>query len=106
MNDLISRQAAIDALGERPHLWGDCDYNWGRVKQYESDKEAIETVPSAPQCRENIHGEWLMSDESKLRPYMCSNCGCLYDVDTVMGKIVWQFCPNCGAQMEEKGECK
>lgn len=66
-------------------------------------KYDVYDAPSAD-VRENVHGEWLMSDESKLRPYMCSNCGCLHDVDTVMGKIVWQFCPNCGAQMDERSE--
>lgn len=54
--------------------------------------------------RKNVHGEWLKSNESALRPYMCSNCGCLYDVDTVMGKIVWNYCPNCGAVMDESEE--
>lgn len=50
--------------------------------------------------RENVHGKWLMSNVSKLRPYMCSRCESLYDVDTVMGRIVWNYCPNCGAKME------
>lgn len=49
-------------------------------------------------------GEWLKSAESIFRPYMCSNCGCLFDVDTVMGKLTWDFCPACGARM--RGELK
>lgn len=49
-------------------------------------------------------GKWLKSNESTLRPYMCSNCGCLHDVDTVMGKIVWNYCPNCGARMERRDD--
>lgn len=65
--------------------------------------EWVETLPTAD-VRENVHGKWLMSDESKLRPYMCSRCGSLYDVDTVMGKIVWNYCPNCGAVMDESEE--
>lgn len=48
MNDLISRKAAIDALGERPTVWIDDDeYSLGQRNQYDCDKLAIETVPSA-----------------------------------------------------------
>lgn len=68
---------------------------------YEGYKEWLETLPTAD-ARDTVHGEWLKSNESALRPYMCSNCGCLYDVDTVMGKIVWNYCPTCGAKMERR----
>ena len=48
MDDLISRQAAIDALGERPMVWTDDDhYALGERNQYDMDKLAIETLPSA-----------------------------------------------------------
>ena len=47
MDDLISRQAAIDALGERPMVWMDSDYEIAQRNQYDMDKLAIETVPSA-----------------------------------------------------------
>ena len=48
MNDLISRQTAIDALGERPLVWSkDDDYSLGGRSQYDIDRLAIETVPSA-----------------------------------------------------------
>lgn len=47
MYDLISRQAAIDALGERPLVWTNSDYEIARENQWETDKLAIETVPSA-----------------------------------------------------------
>lgn len=47
MDDLISRQAAVDALGERPMIWSDGDeYAIGEQNQYDSDKLALETVPS------------------------------------------------------------
>ena len=47
--DLIRRQAAIDALGERPLVWDEYtdEYELGQRNQYDSDKAAIETVPSA-----------------------------------------------------------
>lgn len=47
-DDLISRKAAIEALGERPMVWmDDDDYALGERSQYDMDKLAIETVPSA-----------------------------------------------------------
>lgn len=46
--DLISRQAAIDALGEGPVVWSDDDeYALGKRSQYDIDRLAIETVSSA-----------------------------------------------------------
>lgn len=49
MKDTIYRQAAIDALGERPIVWNEWtdEYELGQRNQYDSDKLAIETVPSA-----------------------------------------------------------
>lgn len=47
MRDLIYRHTAIDALGERPMVWMDSDYEIAQRNQYDMDKLAIETVPSA-----------------------------------------------------------
>ena len=50
MDNLISRQAALDALGERPMLWINNDeYTLGARNQYDMDRLAIETAPSAQQ---------------------------------------------------------
>lgn len=76
--DTISRQAALNALGERPVVWSDNDdYTLGERNQYDMDRLAIETVPSAQQesceyyalCR---HGR----DENKLRARLgfCKYC--------------------------------
>ena len=55
MDDLISRQAAIDAMGERPLAWTGEDYELGCRNQYDTDRLAIETVPSAqPELCESI----------------------------------------------------
>jgi len=45
-------------------------------------------------------GKWINSKE-RMRPDMCSVCGCAYEADRFMNKIVWNYCPNCGAKMEE-----
>lgn len=45
-------------------------------------------------------GKWTISTESRFRPFMCSACGCIYDVDTnIIGEPIWNYCPNCGARM-------
>ena len=47
MSDLISRQAAIEALGERPMVLTGGDYELGKQEQYVRNLLAIENVPSA-----------------------------------------------------------
>ena len=60
MTDLISRQDAIDALGERPYLWTGGDYELGCVNQYDSDKLAIETVqPAQPEEYTELKQEFI-----------------------------------------------
>lgn len=60
-DDVISRKAAIDALGERPMVWdnGD-DYSLGERNQYDMNKLAIETVPAVDavpvvRCKDCAH---------------------------------------------------
>ena len=53
--DLISRRAALAALGERPTVWtDDNDYAHGMRNQYDMDRLAIETAPSAQPTDEDI----------------------------------------------------
>lgn len=46
MSDLISRGAAIEALGERPYNWTDSDSEIAEVCAWESHKSAIENIPA------------------------------------------------------------
>ena len=48
MDDLISRQDAIDALGEKPLVWDDLsDFDLGKAAQWSDDVDAIKALPSA-----------------------------------------------------------
>ena len=47
MSDLVERQVAIDALGEKPLAWEQGEYEEGLQTQWESDVEAIKALPSA-----------------------------------------------------------
>lgn len=55
--DLIDRKMAIDALGERPMVWTDSDYEIAQRNQYDMDKLAIETVPSAQPERDTGYSD-------------------------------------------------
>ena len=58
--DCISRQAAIDALGEKPLVWDDLsDFDLGKAAQWSDDVDAIKALPSAqPEQR------WIPCDET------------------------------------------
>lgn len=43
-DELISRQMTLEALGERPMVWTDSDYELGQQNQYDADRRAIESV--------------------------------------------------------------
>jgi len=59
MDDLISRQAAIDALGEKPLAWTEGEYELGLQNQWQSDVDALNGLPSAQpeiiRCKECKH---------------------------------------------------
>ena len=68
--DLISRQAAIKALGEEPLVWGDDDdYSLGQFNQWEDDIKALDALPSVKNELPE-HSVWFrisetLVDESK-----------------------------------------
>ena len=82
MDDLISRQAAIDELDKG--AWG---VEWDKTLA----KAMIESLPSAQP--ERIRGRWIEKPHVHGVAY-CSLCDYeLHTNDT-------NFCPNCGAKME------
>ena len=98
--DLISRQAAIDALGKDPSfkvkLFGK-SYDEGRSDQWFKDVHALTTLPSA----QPRTGHWIFHDDIK-NVYggtciECSECGEKYVVRYVSDE---KFCRNCGAKNE------
>lgn len=99
----ISRQVAIESLGERPMSWTDSDYEIAQRNQYDCDKLAIETVPAAD-VRENVRGEWIVFDKNYTLA-TCSQCKKITMFETWGNKVkFYDFCPNCGSDM--RGEKK
>lgn len=89
--DLISRQAAIEALKRAEALT--------RAFGYHHVIETIRELPSA----EPRKGKW---ERHYSRPnvyadlfWHCSECG--YKNDENYAPVYHHFCPNCGARMEE-----
>lgn len=86
MDDLISRQNVIDALGERPVI---CDewvneYALGQRSQYDSDKLAIETVPSA---QPESYKEKLKEIADALSEKFAYMNTCLNERDIILGYL-------------------
>ena len=93
MSDLIDRQAAIEALDEIEAEVAD-----GFGFEYEKWRKYFCDLP--PAQPERIKGRWISADAIfGGEPFYCSECG-ENTRDTVMGKPRWNFCPNCGAEME------
>lgn len=58
MGDLISRRAAIEALGEKPE--GNDEWSFGCRSQWEWDTEILKTMPSAqPGCEDAVSRDAL-----------------------------------------------
>ena len=99
MDDLISRQAAIDALDRLRESTYSVDY--GIV----DCDDAINTIAALPPT-EPKKGKWI--DDGSELGCQCSQCGKTLDEYINCGTEymtlteIPKFCPNCGAKMEEK----
>ena len=84
MDDLISRQAAIDAMFNFHECYG---------RRYaEIDLEEFDALPSAQPERKPGHWEIYIISMFDGEGCRCSECG-------FEGAPYWDFCPNCGADM-------
>ena len=90
-SDLISRQDAIDALGEEPEIWNDTEEEWAYRNAWVEHISAIKALPSA----DRPTGEWIKSD---ILPngWHCSHCDAPVMTDDIDEML---FCPHCGAKM-------
>lgn len=124
MDDLINRQAAIDAIEELKKIHFDRRVVLGKAQ------DCINSIPSAHspvdewcvdcseydterECcprfnrvirtavTERNHGSWIDLHLQGDSRFMCSVCKWKEHVPTCMGKpTVWEYCPSCGARMD------
>ena len=91
--DCVIRQAVIDALMElldRP--------NHAEFLYMDEICRALNHLPSVEPERKT--GKWV----HMVGWWECNQCHAEYtDMPTCMGKVIYEYCPNCGARMEVDG---
>lgn len=103
MSDLISRQAAVDALADYIHNV-DRVIGTGHLSADDCKDAAISVLADLPSAQpERKRGKWIRHDEVRNvygGTYVeCSECGEKYVVQYIEDE---KYCRNCGADM--KGE--
>ena len=99
MDDLVSRQAAIDATWEEPSYTDP-------LNVLTEVRDRIKSLPSVQP--EPNKGTWLPDNNCvyEMR-FVCSKCKASEVVPTIgfrEYKPIWDFCPNCGADMRGEEE--
>ena len=89
VGDIISRQAAIDAMAT---------WDWQDLYLPIHFQQLLEELPSV-KPQEPRKGKWI---EGPNCSYRCSNCGEHYF--SIQDYIKYKFCPNCGVKMDESEE--
>lgn len=98
MNDLISRQAAIDALRTCYDTETVTMDNGDEYINYDDAVGEIEQLPPAQPMRKK--GKWIMvTGQMHMRWRECSECGSASDL-----AYKWSFCPRCGADLRGENE--
>lgn len=82
-----------------------CD-NYGGVRcsccKVEDILVALEEAPTI-EAKPVVHAHWINYND--MFPCQCSNCNGFalsFDIDNYQKEIESDFCPHCGAQMDEK----
>lgn len=92
MDDLISRQAAIDFIKDHSYP---VRYDSNSIEQgmtLTGIEQALNEIPIVQP--EQKTGQWLINSDGYY-PY-CSICK-----NEPQGRIMTDYCPNCGAKMEK-----
>ena len=90
-DDTISREQAIEVVQNRHMMLS---------KEKVLLINDLEKLPSAQP--ERARGTWMPDTMCYYEErFICSECKGNYKVDTCMGNPMWNFCPNCGADMRE-----
>lgn len=100
MNDLISRQAVLDALAQTAREKFNLSDEFNHYLAGLMDGEmAIQKLPSA-EVEPVKHGRWI--DPAAENCYRCSVCEEYTTME--VPRLLYHYCPNCGARMSEGSE--
>ena len=110
MADLISRKAAINAIGEKPLAWEKGEYEQGLQNQWERDVDAIKTlqpaepeqrwIPCAERLPEEGHDVLITKESFKIKGYEQKVVKAKRSADPRSGKIEW-WSPEFGTLTNE-----
>ena len=91
MDDLISRQKAIEAIEEmqKPIMRSNFSHEQFVFRGMSEARQAIIDLPSVQPRKGKWHGK---GDSEGFGIFICDNCG-------KFAMIEYDFCPNCGADM-------
>lgn len=79
------------------HQYNASHSNWPQLAEMVVGVEDIEDAPAAD-VAPVVHGRWI-EDHDYLK---CSECGVMVKWDFTFFDIGnWNYCPNCGAKMQE-----
>lgn len=96
MNEFISRESALDVLNKLARdnftLQEAFSFYFGALHDAADGIKNIPTVDVAPV----VHGHWVFRREMMY----CSECAAAWDR---IYTIDYNYCPNCGAKMDEEG---
>ena len=105
MSDYIKREDAITELRKRVHRFTVADeigytgtVKWSEEVIYEtSAMNGLMSIPAADVV-ERKRGKWIVLNDEYIDNCKCSECGCIEYFNK--GWKRFNFCPNCGAEME------
>lgn len=63
-------------------------------------RTTVEWSPTIDPMKRGKHGKWMKIHDRWWRNYFCSECRAEFMVETCMLKPMWNYCPNCGAEMD------
>ena len=103
MSDLISRSALSKQLKQYKSEWKLAEpFHEGIASGLKIAIEVTDRQPTV-EAKEVVHGEWIKTRLAM--EYQCSNCqNVVYAESTRTGHKLFNFCPNCGADMRKKVE--
>jgi DNA-directed RNA polymerase subunit RPC12/RpoP len=113
MDDLISRQTAIDAMinsrsnADVTLVPGSYTNGWIDGRKLLLD-ELLQVVFELPSAQPERTGHWVEIGDEPYDEWECDRCGFEIDgsgcVDPEEYRDIYIFCPHCGAMMLKEGE--